>query len=325
MMKRITAILLSLVLAGSVLVVSAAASVSTADVVAVFAGEDSQHRKTQLAFSDGTSLSATAYSEDFGTDVPMSQFNLGQWQGYGKTVQVTVPFGYALSGAEDMTVVTGKAETRYEDGGPYLWVSGGSVVILKEGFSLFYQGDAGGVGEIPSDWARQQVEEALGAGLVPEELQGDYTGAVSRGKVAEMFIRLLELCTGMDIDAFLSAQGVQIDQNAFADTTDKNVLAANALGIINGVGEGRFAPEGTFTRAQIAAILNRTAQVLGVQTSGYPHSFTDVAGHWVSGELGWPVHAEIIQGVAQGRFSPDGVLTTEQAIVITQRALEALG
>ena len=83
--------------------------------------------------------------------------------------------------------------------------------------------------------------------------------------------------------------------------------------------------DGPFTRAQIAAILNRAARVLGVETEGYGHSFTDVSGHWAEPELGWPVHAGILSGVGEGRFDPDGVLTTEQAILMTWRALEALG
>ena len=179
--------------------------------------------------------------------------------------------------------------------------------------------------EAPSSWAQAEVEAAISAGLVPEHLQQNYTGAVTRGQVAEMFIRLLEQSAGAPIDTILAEKGAAIDPAAFTDTADQNVLAANALGIINGVGGGRFDPDGTFTRAQIAAILNRTAQVLGVKTEGYGHSFTDVSGHWAESELGWPVHAGILNGVGNGRFDPDGVLTTEQAIVMARRALEALG
>ena len=64
------------------------------------------------------------------------------------------------------------------------------------------------------------------------------------------------------------------------------MLAANALGIINGVGDNKFYPNGTFTRAQAAAIINRVADVLGVETDGYSHDLADVAGHWVDSELG---------------------------------------
>ena len=122
----------------------------------------------------------------------------------------------------------------------------------------------------------------------------------------------------------MAGKGVTINNSAFTDTTDKAVLAANALGIINGVGDGKFDPGGTLTRAQIAAIINRVALVMSIDTEGYSHSFTDVAGHWVDVELGWPVHAGVIKGVADNKFDPGGNLTTEQAIMITYRALVAL-
>lgn len=53
-----------------------------------------------------------------------------------------------------------------------------------------------------------------------------------------------------DIDAILSEKGVQINSTAFTDTIDKNVLAANAPGIINGVGNNCFDPDGTLTTEQ---------------------------------------------------------------------------
>ena len=168
------------------------------------------------------------------------------------------------------------------------------------------------------------MEAAIAAGLVPEGLQQNYTGAVTRGEVAGLFLRLLEVSTGLSTEELLSEHGAETDPAAFTDTDDPDVLAAHALGLINGVGEGRFDPDGTFTRAQIAAILNRAARVLGVETEGYGHSFTDVSGHWAEPELGWPVHAGILSGVGEGRFDPDGVLTTEQAILMTWRAYEAL-
>ena len=75
---------------------------------------------------------------------------------------------------------------------------------------------------------------------------------------------------------------------------------------------------------QIAAIINRVARVLGINTDGYTHSFTDVVGHWVDTELGWPSSVGIINGVGNNQFSPDTELTTEQAIAVTYRALQVL-
>ena len=176
----------------------------------------------------------------------------------------------------------------------------------------------------PSGWAAEEVAAAIEAGLVPEGLQKDYQSDVSRGSVAQMFINLIEQASGQTIDEFMEAKGVTINNNAFTDTSDRAVLAANALGIINGLGDGKFGPDGTLTRAQIAAIINRVASVMGVETEGYSHEFTDVEGHWVSDELGWPVHAGIINGYDDGTFRPNVNLNTEQAIAITYRALAPL-
>jgi hypothetical protein len=177
-----------------------------------------------------------------------------------------------------------------------------------------------------SDWAKTEVEAGIREGLVPENLQANYTSPVTRGAVAQMFVNLLEKASGKSIDEIIAEKGAEINEAAFADTTDRAVLAANALGIINGTGKGKFSPDGTLKRAQIAAIINRVARVMGIETEGFTHEFTDITDNysWADPELGWPVHAGIINGVGQGRFNPGGDLTTEQAILITYRALSAL-
>jgi hypothetical protein len=147
---------------------------------------------------------------------------------------------------------------------------------------------------------------------------------IVRLDVAKIFINLIEKSSKMTIDEFLESKKVEISENAFTDTTDKDVLAANALGIIAGYENNLFKPDTTLTRAQIAAFINRTAKVLGVETSAFEHSFTDVSGHWVDKELGWPVQNEIISGMGDNKFAPDSDLTTEQAIAITYRALQKL-
>lgn len=176
--------------------------------------------------------------------------------------------------------------------------------------------------DVPSDWAEVEVNAAVAAGLVPEHLQKNYTLTVSRGNVAQMFINLIEKSSGQTIEAFMASKGVSMNENAFTDTKDTAVLAANALGIINGMGDNKFEPDGTFTRAQVAVIINRVARVLGVSTDGYSHGFTDVSGHWADSELGWPVHAGIVNGMGDNKYNPEGMLTTEQAIMITYRALQ---
>jgi hypothetical protein len=59
-------------------------------------------------------------------------------------------------------------------------------------------------------------------------------------------------------------------------------------------------------------------------TVGYGHSFVDVAGHWVENELGWPAAAGVVSGVGDGRFDPEGKLTTEQSMIIAVKLYEYL-
>ena len=174
--------------------------------------------------------------------------------------------------------------------------------------------------ERPSSWAVEQVYSAISTQLVPAHLRQNYKSSVSRGDIAEMLVMLIERTTGRKVYDFLESKGTTVNKNAFTDTSDPNVIAANALGLIHGVGDGRFDSHGTLTRAQIAAIVNRYAIQFGVNVSGYSHSFTDVRSHWVDSELGWAVHRGIINGVGNNKFDPDIYLTTEQAIVILYRA-----
>ena len=178
--------------------------------------------------------------------------------------------------------------------------------------------------DIPSDWANGDINSAIVAELVPDDLQKGYRAPISRGDAAKILMCLLEESSGKNIAAIMDEKGVQLNEAAFTDTSDKAAFEANALGIINGVGEGRFDPGGKMTRAQIAAVINRIARLLGVETDGFSHGFTDVSGHWVDSELGWPSSVGIINGVGDNKFSPDATLTAEQLIVVALRALRVL-
>ena len=193
------------------------------------------------------------------------------------------------------------------------------TVLYRRGFGLRYKGFE----NTPSDWAVEEVEAAVSEGLVPAELQKEYRRPVTRGQVTRLFINLIEKILGKTVDDIIDEKGLSVDTEKFTDTSDRDVFSANALGVINGTSENKFTPEGTLKRAHIAAIINRIAHLCGIDTEGYKTDlgFTDITGNyeWVGPELGWPVHAGIIKGVGNARFSPGGDLTTEQAILIVYR------
>lgn len=175
----------------------------------------------------------------------------------------------------------------------------------------------------PSDWAKEEVDQAISLGLVSGEIQ-DYRQPITRLDTVKLATNLLEKINGTTIDGLLLERGLSTSGVAFDDTRDIRVLSTSALGIINGMGEGKFAPQSTLTRAQAAAIINRIANVQGIVTDGYTQSFSDTTNHWVASELGWPVANSIIKGMGDGKFAPDNQLTIEQAIVLIYRAYRAL-
>lgn len=176
----------------------------------------------------------------------------------------------------------------------------------------------------PSSWAEKEVNEAIEAGIVPEYLQEAYSKNVSRANVAEMFVNLIETASGKTATELMEEKGVSVDKSAFTDTWDDSVFTLNALGIVKGTGDGKFMPDASFTRGQVVAMLNRVARLLGVDTEGYTHSFTDTKGHWSDSELGWATANGIVKGYSEDKFAPDDEITTEQAIAFAIRALNVL-
>ncbi|MBQ8264197.1 MAG: S-layer homology domain-containing protein [Oscillospiraceae bacterium] len=104
---------------------------------------------------------------------------------------------------------------------------------------------------------------------------------------------------------------------ASADFTDAeeitNELAVNtlvALGVIEGMPDGSFDPEGTLTRAQAAKIIAYLDGVGEYAADPAETGFTDVpASHWASGYIAYCVDNGIIDGRGDGTFDPSGKLT----------------
>ena len=96
--------------------------------------------------------------------------------------------------------------------------------------------------------------------------------------------------------------------------------AANALrerGIMNGVGGNRFAPNETFTRAQLATVLYRMA---GSPYATGEDSFSDTErGAWYSDAVLWASQAGVVNGIGSGRFGTNDPTTQEQLVTMLWR------
>ena len=214
----------------------------------------------------------------------------------------------------DITPEAFALDHQYFDRGP-LTLQEGTVVNATES------------SRIPSSWAQELILSAIGEGIVPEAFQKYYSAPISRASMCALAVNMIQAKTGKTIGAFLSDQKKTLSGSLFADTTDSNVLACKALGIVDGKGKdstGRdlFKPEDTLTRAQAAVISAKLAGLFGEETDGFENTFPDAAGHWSAPYLGWASSAGILSGTANGNFNPDGTLTLEQAIIIIYKTMK---
>ena len=97
-------------------------------------------------------------------------------------------------------------------------------------------------------------------------------------------------------------------------------LASRA--IINGMGNGTFAPDKNMTRAEFATI---TVKALGL-TPKANGSFTDVpAAQWFAPYVGTANTYGIVNGVGGGKFNPSGTITRQEAATMVARAAKLCG
>ena len=94
-------------------------------------------------------------------------------------------------------------------------------------------------------------------------------------------------------------------------------------GLMDGVGEGQFAPNATTNRAMVVTILYRLA---GEPDVSGDVAFTDVAdGLWYSNAVAWAAQKGIVNGISETEFSLSGDLTREQLATILYRYAESMG
>ena len=94
-------------------------------------------------------------------------------------------------------------------------------------------------------------------------------------------------------------------------------------GLMNGMGEGKFEPNGTTTRAQLVAMLYRYVGSPKVENAP---QFSDVAaGKWYTDAIGWAAANKVVNGVGDGKFDPNGTLTREQIAAILYRYVQQQG
>ena len=116
------------------------------------------------------------------------------------------------------------------------------------------------------------------------------------------------------------------DADKVNETYSEAVNVLSGMKVFQGYPDGSFQPEGSITRAEVAAIVYRlyTADVADKQASMYAtyNKFSDMAGAgWAQGYIGYCANAELVKGYPDGTFKPSGKVTGYEVLAMILRAV----
>ena len=154
------------------------------------------------------------------------------------------------------------------------------------------------------------VEREITTGVTEDRF--DPRGAVTRAQMASFLARALDLDPS--------------DEDRFPDVNPDSVHAPNINAIAEaeitlGRDDGTYDPDGSVTRAEMASFLARSAELEGVAGTG----FDDVDADSVHAPNIYAIRdAGITEGVAEGRYDPDGDVRREQMASFLIRMVDFL-
>jgi hypothetical protein len=191
-------------------------------------------------------------------------------------------------------------------------VPGQTSEPLPEGTSPPVTQDAG---QTPASWASEDINRAISMEILPMDLCGQYTSAITREEFCRVLVGLLQSkgFTGGE-NPYDSAP------NPFSDTSSSDVAWLSSLGIVNGVGGDRFNPAGSITRQEAAVMLKRAAVTLGFADTDGSVQFkdSDQIASWAKDDVRFIVGHNIMNGTGDG-FSPKDTYTRQQSFVTVMR------
>lgn len=180
----------------------------------------------------------------------------------------------------------------------------------------------------PSGWAKEEVNKAIKETLVMSGLQGDYQSKIKRYQYVLLAVSVLD------------KKGVKVEitePKPFTDTAghpfETQIIKAYNAGIISGYGNGLFRPNNYIKREEIASLVYKLDQKIGVDPSNnlaYEVEYADkgtIAG-WAKHYVDYCYSNNIMKGVGSNKsgkpvISPKGTATREQAIILLYRMAKA--
>lgn len=281
---------------------------------------------------DGSKLTGTAKTAIAARPVFDLQVNYGsgkQVKSFG-TGSVTVSIPYTLGANEK----AGNVQAVYVDeNGKVQWLtgsvydSGEKVVSFNTNhFSIYgvgYKITNTAFTDITNHWARENIEFVVSRGLFSGTSATTFSPnkAMTRG----MFVTALGRLAQADITSY--------NQSSFTDVAAGSyylgyVEWASKNGIVNGVGDNKFAPDQAISREQMAVIMANYARAIGfnLPKAHAENTFADNVSinSYAESAVKQIQMAGIISGKDSNKFDPQGIATRAEVSAVLKRFVELM-
>ena len=185
----------------------------------------------------------------------------------------------------------------------------------------------------PSSWAQDDINRARRLGLLPPSLDGKYQNNITRAEFCELAVRVYEKNGGTYPLDFYIEPSVFDKQSPFNDTSivdtpnftdiqhlnddmQLSIQKMVSIGVVKGVGNDRFNPDGDITRQESAVMLNRLIYALNweIPLQEMPFSDINIVADWAKMGVSNLSLVKIMNGIGDNKFDPFGKYTREQSI-----------
>lgn len=236
--------------------------------------------------------------------------------GEASVVFVITSSVHSFSAVTDSTAASGKQKVTFSiNGGKGIAnvASGGSIVLdsITASSDVPDEDIQITITDVPSE---NYSESALLSGgldavaAILPEAEGTYrlTAAVVSGNAEYTGATSLQFTIG----------GLPFADVKPGDAAYEAIKTLYEQGVMVGTADNAFSPDDGLSRAAAVTVFGR---LLGIKTEE-TNLFSDVAqGSWYSGYVGWAAQTGLVQGIGNGQFLPDGIITADQMNLILER------
>ena len=177
-----------------------------------------------------------------------------------------------------------------------------------------------------SENAQDGVYWAARNGLVDESVLGDdFTKPLTRLQASAIAVTLAEKLSGKSVSPAKS--------KTYSDTKSKYALKAAGAGIYGGASEGKFNPDGTVDREQLATFFyqalmyakkNKNVRYSPYESKLSRYSDSESIADWAKEAVAFMDAFGLVEGETSTKFSPaENAYTIEQALAIANNSLDA--